>query len=455
MIQLNERSEILLENILSRMTPEEVSVFSFEEACEVLFNTIMPPQVLSLRLAKAPNVVDPLYIDMLMDDADDVDIAGAILNRDNDDAKVLAAWISRFVCDRVPVCSGLSPAKESVNVIEESFLDCFEEGSSLIESVDEKDTNESAVQARVFGLIVGRYLNNRQRTDGVIFGNGKVSNRRLFLDCISQSSHIWLEEKVFFSNARTKKQIQILLNMGCVEKNPGPNPKVRGKKKGAKRKAPSSNKRNTPVGASSAGSIYYIPRQIAFPDALRTRLKYEIPLTLITGGGVLNSVRMQTNAYDVDPALGSTAMSGFAEIAVIYSRFRCLSIAYDYKICNLELFGQAVVHGFSTTSISSGSLGQNYAENSRFSDNFLGQNTSSRSCGRYRKKVSIQSLFGTTQALHDDLFTGSTTSSTLPSSATGYAYVGLIGTSAQVSGFQVSGCITLDLLFDRKNLVLG
>jgi len=206
---------------------------------------------------------------------------------------------------------------------------------------------------------------------------------------------------------------------------------------------------------ASAGSIMNIPRQIAFPDAFRTKLRYTIPMTLITGGGVLNSVRMTSNAYDVDPALGSTAMSGFVELATVYSRFRTLRMDYQFNIVNLELFGQALIHGMSTTSISSGSLGENYSENSRFKQTVLSQLNGSRNVVTVRGGAIVKDLFGTNQALFDDTFTGSTTSSTLPSSGTAYAYVGLIATAVQVSGYEVTGTITLDVLFDRKNAIIS
>jgi hypothetical protein len=178
-------------------------------------------------------------------------------------------------------------------------------------------------------------------------------------------------------------------------------------------------------------------------------------MTLITGGALLNSVRMTSNAYDVDPALGSTAMSGFSELALVYSRFRTLRMSYVWNIVNLELFGQAVIHGMSTTSISSGSLGQNYAENSRFKQTILTQLNGSRNSVTVRGGAAVKDLFGTNQALYDDLFTGSTTSSTLPSTGTAYAYVGLISTGIQVTGFEITGTITLDVLFDRKNAIVS
>jgi len=214
-------------------------------------------------------------------------------------------------------------------------------------------------------------------------------------------------------------------------------------------------KKNQKLGNASAGSLMYVPRQIAFPDSLRTQLRYVVPMTLITGGGLLNSVRMTSNAYDVDPALGSTAMSGFTELAAVYSRFRTLVMSYKFQIVNLELFGQALIHGLSTTSISSGSLGESYSENSRFTQTVITQLNGSRSMLEVSGRATIKDLFGTNQALYDDLFTGSTTSSTLASTGTAFAYVGLIGTAVQVAGFQVSGTITLDLLFDRKNAIVS
>jgi methyl coenzyme M reductase alpha subunit len=69
--------------------------------------------------------------------------------------------------------------------------------------------------------------------------------------------------------------------------------------------------------------------------------------------------------------------------------------------------------------------------------------------------ISIEQLYGSMQALYDDLFTGSTTGSTLSSSATANCYIGTVSPAVPVAGWFVTGWIELDLLFFRKNSLIS
>lgn len=202
-------------------------------------------------------------------------------------------------------------------------------------------------------------------------------------------------------------------------------------------------------------SVWAIPTQISFPDTLRTKLKYVIPFQQVLGGGTTNSLRFTSNAYDVDPALGSTAMAGFSELAAVYSRFRTLRMRYRFDITNQETFPQQVVYGFMTNSLSSTAVGANYAENQHMHLSTMSDVRGSASSRTLSGSISIEQLFGSMQALYDDLFTGSTTSSTLSSSATANCYIGTVSAAVPVAGWFVSGFMELDLLFFRKNSLVS
>jgi hypothetical protein len=205
---------------------------------------------------------------------------------------------------------------------------------------------------------------------------------------------------------------------------------------------------------SASGNVLQLPKRLPFSDALRTVLRYIIPFQQVLGGGTTNNLRFTSNAYDVDTALGSTAMSYFSELATIYSRFRTLAIKYTFEVTNSETFPITIIYGVMTNSISSTGLGQNFAGNPYMHTKLLTQNNGCKNKMTVSGSVPIHKLFGSSQALFDDLFTGSTTSSTLSSSATANCYIGASGAAVPVAGWFVTGTIELDLVFNRRNDVI-
>lgn len=201
--------------------------------------------------------------------------------------------------------------------------------------------------------------------------------------------------------------------------------------------------------------MYKSPRTI-MPSEFDTVLKYTVTERVANNGGTLASIRYTSNAYDVDPALASTAMAGFSEFAGFYARFRTLAMRYTFDVSNAEAFPLAIVHGFSNAVIASGSLGMNYGENPLFTTGVLGPATG-QGRSRLSKNASIMTISGTEQALYDDLFTGSTTSSTLASAGTCHCYFGIAAPTAgslTVSGCVVQARIELQIRFYRPNLLI-
>jgi len=201
---------------------------------------------------------------------------------------------------------------------------------------------------------------------------------------------------------------------------------------------------------SASGMKWQLPQRLAFPDSLRTRLQYSIPLQIIVGGGTTNSLRFTSNAYDVDPALGSTAMPYFTELSAVYTKFRTLGVKYNFQVTNAEAFPLAMIYGIMINSLGSTALGVNYAGNPYMHTMILSQSNGSQSTRTFQGGVSLPKLFGTNQVLFDDLFTGSTTSSTLSSSATANIYIGAVGAAVPVAGWFVNGTIELDLVFTHR-----
>jgi len=205
------------------------------------------------------------------------------------------------------------------------------------------------------------------------------------------------------------------------------------------------------------GSLWYNPnpsfRGVA--DSLRTKLRYVLPFqTVLNAGSLVSSLRFTSNAFDVDASLGSTAMAYFSEIAAMYSRFRTLGMKYKFQVSTNEVHSIAYVHGFMSQSLSSTGVGLNYAEGPYVFTAVSG-GINADPTKTFEGQVAVSKFFGTQQALVDDTFTGSTTSSTLPASGTLYLYIGAVSTAFLAAGFDVTGFVELDLLFYDRNALFS
>lgn len=207
---------------------------------------------------------------------------------------------------------------------------------------------------------------------------------------------------------------------------------------------------NRQMGTPNVGTLWHNSAIIGVADCCRTKLRYVLPFQPVTSAGAAASLKFTSNAYDVDAALGNTAMAYFTDLANIYSRFRTLSMRYVFDVCTNEAYGLPYVHGFMTQSLSATGVGLNYAENPYMKIKHTG-GASAVSTARLTGSVTTARLFGTQQALYDDLFTGSTTSSTLSASATMFLYCGAVGIGPLAAGFNVTGTIELDVMFFRRN----
>lgn len=202
------------------------------------------------------------------------------------------------------------------------------------------------------------------------------------------------------------------------------------------------------------GMVMYSSPRTVMPAQYVTNLVYLVDVINTNVGGVQASVQYRSEAYDVDPSVGSTAMPGFTELAAIYQRYRTLRMSYKFTCCNQEAYSVAVVHGFSAKAIASGSLNLQYGGNPLMHVGMLGASTG-QGRGIYRQSSSVMNIVGTKQPLFDDLYTGSTTSATLATAGTVYCYFGIIAPVALTAlGVNVVAEITLQLQFYRPNFIL-
>lgn len=201
----------------------------------------------------------------------------------------------------------------------------------------------------------------------------------------------------------------------------------------------------------NVGLTMYKSVRPVMPEEFDTKLKYLTFEAISNVGATAASLRFRTEAFDVDPALGSTAMPGFTEFAAFYQRYRTLAMRYKFSIANQEAFPVAVLAGYTCSTIASGSLGIVYAGNPLFQDSILGPLTGQGRVTFQDDKTVVQ-VVGSTQPLYDDLYTGSTTSATLATAGTIYCHIGVNSPLALTA----AGCvcaieIELTIRFYRPN----
>lgn len=209
----------------------------------------------------------------------------------------------------------------------------------------------------------------------------------------------------------------------------------------------STNNKGTTRLVRGQGAIMYKSPRMIMPAQYVTSLSYLVDYIVTAVGASQTSIQYRTEAFDVDPALGSTAMPGFAEMATFYQRYRPLRMSYQFDVANQEAFTMAYLHGFSNSAISAASLNLQYAGNPTFKTAVVGPATGMNT-KTFRGSTTVVNLRGTQQPLFDDLFTGSTTSATLATAGTTYCYLGLISPAAMTAlGSNVIVKITLQLQF--------
>lgn len=85
------------------------------------------------------------------------------------------------------------------------------------------------------------------------------------------------------------------------------------------------------------------PLEVQFPDKLRVTLSFTefIQQSIAIGNNNTTQRFRPTNAFDVDPVLGSTAVPGFTEMAALYSTYRV--VASSIKLETVQNGTQSMV----------------------------------------------------------------------------------------------------------------
>lgn len=201
-------------------------------------------------------------------------------------------------------------------------------------------------------------------------------------------------------------------------------------------------------------NMYKSPREL-MPQEYVTTLTYSVQGVLTNSPAAVATKAFRSEAYDVDPALATTAMPGFAELAQLYSRYRCLSMSYDIQTCNREAFALQVMTGFTATNVAFNTV--EYLGNAYVKSQIISAKGGLDRC-RLKGSVSAVQLFGTRQAIYDDLFTGSTASATLANAGTMNLYYSILSPSLGLTvagGVDFNAEVRLRLQFYRPYALIG
>lgn len=223
---------------------------------------------------------------------------------------------------------------------------------------------------------------------------------------------------------------------------------------GAKKTKKAATPYGRPYYKNNSYNLYKSPR-LGWPQEWMTTLKYSIQGTLNNTPAAVATRQFNSDAFDVDPALGSTAMPGFTELSGLYSRYRVIAMGYDLEVCNRELFALQVMSGIVNNSVAWNTV--ELLGNSNVKTQIISAKGGMDRV-RLKDRITMVALFGSKQPLYDDLYTGSTTATTLATNATAKTYFSILSPSVGLTAG--GGCdyniqIYLQLQFYRANPLIG
>jgi hypothetical protein len=92
-------------------------------------------------------------------------------------------------------------------------------------------------------------------------------------------------------------------------------------------------------------------RGVIMPQSFTTHLKYMPTANLVAVGDTASRQFNANGLYDVDPAFGSTAVSGFAELMAFYVRYRVKKVRISADFINLDTHPTVCNVGFENVNI--------------------------------------------------------------------------------------------------------
>jgi hypothetical protein len=184
------------------------------------------------------------------------------------------------------------------------------------------------------------------------------------------------------------------------------------------RKTFRKGKGNVPLGRtlndgvlSQQNALTRLPKSVSsiMPDRLFTTLKFfgYGNLSIIVGNQAIGARYRPTAAYDIDPALGSTATPGFSELAAFYSNYRVTTSKLVLEASNQSSAQGAmiVLCPLNADPGAAPSLGtvQSWIEQPYAEIKAMG--TAGSPAVHIEKTISTEKIFGSKMVYFDDAFT--------------------------------------------------
>jgi len=205
---------------------------------------------------------------------------------------------------------------------------------------------------------------------------------------------------------------------------------------------------NVLLASNSSTNLLFNPGRYFMPTRLNTNLTFNKFSGIVNVGLAYANERFEvTNAFDIDPTIGSTAMPGFTELAGIYRLYRVNGARYRVSFSNSEAFNVvAYVKAVNFDPGSNTSGFQAYLSSNDVQLASLGPLTGMNSI-TLEDTVTVGDFGGVVYTGQSDFYSGATNGSTVPSNNV-WLIAGIYsGGAAQVLGAAISVSITLDIDF--------
>jgi len=161
-----------------------------------------------------------------------------------------------------------------------------------------------------------------------------------------------------------------------------------------------------PIPAQSQKAIFF---KDIVPNRIVSRLKYICNRILSNTGLNTCSIQFRSNGlYDVDPAVASSSVPGFAEWLTLYQRYRVLKCHTKCTFVNREAFPVIINLGFDTQPYTANTKVLAYYEGSNQKTQILGTNAAS--FGTTIEMSRGPEIVGDNMALNDFGYTGTVAS---------------------------------------------
>jgi len=171
------------------------------------------------------------------------------------------------------------------------------------------------------------------------------------------------------------------------------------------------------------------------------------------GSSAAGKAYVPTAAWDVDPDIGSTATSGFAEWATLFKFYRVHEFKYNVTVTNREAFPLLLTHGVSNSTLTDSTNLIPISGSKHFFQHSIGAALSGTPIGTLRKRFSVEEVVGSRTWKTDDNYASLTNA--IPANNVFLAVQIFSPTAVLVNGAQAHFRISMLVEFyENQNLFL-